>query len=70
LIGGLFQVGYNPGCPEQSVQMDLHTAQVQEKAEIWGRFGQESRSLCNEGNFMRGMQIAQRCINTGKRASC
>ena len=44
-IGGFVQVGYNPGRLEQSVQMDLHMAQVRGKAEIWGRFGQESRSL-------------------------
>jgi hypothetical protein len=44
-IGGFVQVGYNPGRLEQSVQMDLHMAQVRGKAEIWGRFVQESRSF-------------------------
>jgi hypothetical protein len=73
-IGGFVQVGYNPGRPEQSMQMDLHMAQVRGKAEIWGRFGGGSDRnralLCNEGDSMHGMQIAQRCINTGDRASC
>jgi len=72
-IGGSVQVGYNLGRPEQSVQMDLHMAQVQGKAEIWWRFGGGSDRnralLCNEGNSMHGMQIAQRCINTGDCAS-
>jgi hypothetical protein len=67
-IGGFVQVGYNPGHPEQSVQMDLHMARVRGEAEIWWRFGQESRSFVHEGNSMHGLQIAQRCIHTG--ASC
>jgi len=50
-IGGSVQVGYNLGRPEQSVQMDLHMAQVQGKAEIWGRFGQESRSFRQPKQF-------------------
>jgi hypothetical protein len=48
-IGGSFQVGYNLGRPEQFVQMDLHMEQVQRKAGIWGRFGQESRSFGQVG---------------------
>ena len=68
-IGDSVQVGYNLGRPEQSVQMDLHMAQVQGKAEIWWRFGGGSDRnralLCNEGNSMHGMQIAQSHINTG-----
>jgi hypothetical protein len=67
------QVGYNLGHPEQFVQMDLHMAQVQEKAGIWWRFGGGSDRnralLCNEGNSMHGMQIAQGRINTGYFAS-
>jgi hypothetical protein len=68
-IGGSVQVGYNLGRPEQSVQMDVHMAQVQGKAEIWGRFGggsDRNRALLgNKGNSMHGMQIAQRRINAG-----
>ena len=68
-IGGSVQVGYNLGRPEQSVQVDLHMAQVQGKAEIWWRFGggsDRNRALLgNKGNSMHGMQIAQDRINTG-----
>ena len=68
-IGGSVQVGYSLGRPEQFVQMDLHMAQVQGKADIWRRFGGGSDRnralLCNEGNSMHGMQIAQSHINTG-----
>ena len=59
-ISGFVQVGYNPGRPGQSVQMDLDMAQVRGEAEIWRRFGPESRSVVHEGNSMHGMQIAQR----------
>jgi hypothetical protein len=73
-IGGSVQVGYDLGRPERSVQMDVHMAQVQGKAEIWWRFGGGSDRnralLCNEGNSMHGMQIAQGRINTGYFASC
>ena len=34
-VGGFVQVGYNLDRPEQSVQVVLHMAQVQGKAEIW-----------------------------------
>jgi hypothetical protein len=72
-IGGSVQVGYNLGRPEQSVQMDLHMAQVQRKAEIWWRFGGGSDRnralLCNKGNSMHSMQIAQSSINIGDYAS-
>ena len=72
-IGSSVQVGYNLGRPEESVQMDLHMAEVQGKAEIWWRFGGGSDRnralLCNEGNSTHGMQIAQRRINTGDYAS-
>ena len=72
-IGGSVQVGYNLGRPEQSVQMDVHMAQVQGNSEIWWRFGGGSDRnralLCNEGNSMHGMQIAQGRINTGDFAS-
>ena len=72
-IGGSVQVGYNLGRPEQSVQMDLHMAQVQGKAEIWRRFGggsDRNRALLgNQSNSMHGMQIVQSRINTGDCAS-
>ena len=68
-IGGSVQVGYNLGRPEQSVQVDLHMAQVQGKAEIWWRFGggsDRNRALLgNKDNSMHGMQIAQSVVNTG-----
>ena len=51
------------------MQLILRMAQVQGEAGIWGRFGQESRSLGNQGNSVRGMQVAQSPINTGDRAS-
>jgi hypothetical protein len=73
-VRGSVRVGYNLGRAEQSVQMDLHMAQVQGKAEIWWRFGggsDRNRALLgNKGNSMHGMQIAQCCINTGDFASC
>jgi hypothetical protein len=73
-IGRAVQVGDNLGCPEQSVQMDLHMAQVQWKAEIWGRFGggsDRNRALLgNGGNSMHDMQIVQSPINTACFASC
>jgi hypothetical protein len=72
-IGSSVQVGYNLGHPEQSVQMDLHMAQVQGKAEIWWRFGggsDRNRALLgSQSNSIRGMQIAQSRINTGDCAS-
>ena len=72
-IGGSVQVGYNLGRPEQSVQMDLHMAQVQGKAEIWRRFGggsDRNRALLgNEGNSMHDMQTVQSRINTAYFAS-
>ena len=72
-IGGSVQVGGNLGRPEQSVQMDLHMAQVQGKAEIWRRFGggsDRNRALLgNQSNSMHGMQIMQSRINTGDCAS-
>ena len=72
-IGGSVQVGYNLGRPEQSVQMDLHMAQVQGKAEIWWRFGggsDRNRALLgNKGNSMHDMQSAQSRINTAYFAS-
>jgi hypothetical protein len=55
-VGGFVQVGYNPGRPEQSVQMDLHMAQVQGKAEIWGGSDRNRALLCNEGNSMHGIK--------------
>ena len=73
-IGDSVQVGYNLGRPEQSVQMDLHMAQVQGKAEIWWRFGggsDRNRALLgNRGNSMHDMQFVQSRINTGDFASC
>jgi hypothetical protein len=72
-VGGSVQVGYNLDRPEHSVQVDSHLAQLQEEAEIWWRFGGGSDRnralLCNEGNSMHGMQIAQSRINTGDCAS-
>ena len=72
-VGGSVQVGYNLGRAEQSVQRDLHMAQVQGKAEIWWRFGggsDRNRALLgNKGNSMHGMQIAQGRINAGDFAS-
>ena len=38
-VGGSVQVGYNLDRPEQSVQMDLHMAQVQEKPKFGGGLG-------------------------------
>ena len=74
LVGGSVQVGYNLDRPEQPVQVDSHMAQVQGEADIWRRFGGGSDRnralLCNEGNSMHGMQIAQSLINTDDFASC
>ena len=73
-VGGSVQVGFNLGRAEQSVQMDLHMAQVQGEAEIWRRFGggsDRNRALLgNEGNSMHDMQIVQSRINTACFASC
>jgi hypothetical protein len=72
-IGGLAQVGYNLDHPEQSVQVDLHMAQMQGEAEIWWRFGggsDRNRALLGQsGNSMHGMQFVQCRINTGDCAS-
>ena len=47
--------------------------EVHGNAETWWRFGGGSDRnralLCNEGNSMHGMQIAQSPINTGDCAS-
>jgi hypothetical protein len=73
-IGGSVQVGYNLGRPVQSVQMDLHMAQVRGKADIWWRFGggsDRNRALLgNKGNSMHDMQCVQSRINTSEFASC
>ena len=73
-IGGSVQVGNNLDRAEQSVQRDLHMAQVQGKAEIWWRFGGGSDRnralLSNKGNSMHDMQIVQSRINTACFASC
>jgi hypothetical protein len=73
-IGGSVQVGYDLGRPEQSVQMDVHKAQVQGKAEIWWRFGggsDRNRALLgNPGQPAHDMQSVQCRINTGNCASC
>jgi len=73
-IGGSVQVGCDLGRPDESVQMDVHMAQVQGKAEISWRFGGGSDRnralLCNEGNSMHGMQMVQCRTNTGDFASC
>ena len=72
-IGGSVQVGYNLGRPEQSVQVDLHMAQVQGKAEIWRRFGggsDRNRALLgNPAQPVHGMQNVQSRINTAYFAS-
>jgi hypothetical protein len=72
-VGGSVQVGYNLDRPEQSVQVDLHMAQVHGEAEIWRRFGggsDRNRALLgNKGNSMHGMQIAQVRINASDCAS-
>ncbi|MCU1302316.1 MAG: hypothetical protein JWQ87_2600 [Candidatus Sulfotelmatobacter sp.] len=73
VVGSSVQVGYTLDRPEQSVQVDLHLAHVQEEAEIWWRFGggsDRNRALLgNKGNSMHGMQIAQSRVNTGDCAS-
>ena len=62
-VGGSVRVGYNLGRAEQSVQMDLHMAEVQGKAEIWWRFGGGSDRnralLSNRVNSMHNMQSVQ-----------
>lgn len=72
-VGGFAQVGGNPDRPEQSVQVVMHMAQVQEEGEICRRFGggsDRNRALvCNKGSSMHGKQIAQSRINTGYFAS-
>jgi hypothetical protein len=69
-VGGSVHIGYNLDRPQQSVQVDLHKAQVHGEAEIWRRFGggsDRNRALLgNKGNSMHGMQIAQSRINTGE----
>jgi len=73
-IGGSVQGGYNLGRPEQSVQMDVHMAEVQGKAEIWWRFGggsDRNRALLgNPVQPVHDMQMAQCRINSGDFASC
>ena len=73
-VGGSVQVGYNLDLPEQSVQVDLHMAQMQDEGEIWRRFGGGSDRnralLSNKGNSMHDMQIVQSRINTACFASC
>ena len=73
-VGGFAQVGSNLDRPEQSVQVVLHMAQVQEQAEIWRRFGGGSDRnralLSNRVNSMHNMQSVQGRINTGDFASC
>jgi hypothetical protein len=72
-VGGSVQVDYNLDRPEQSVQVDLHMAKVQEKVGIWRRFGggsDRNRALLgNGGNSMHDMQIVQSRINTAYFAS-
>jgi len=43
--GGFAQVGNTLDRPELSVQAVSRVAEVLRNAEIWGRFGQESRSF-------------------------
>ena len=73
VVGSSVQVGYNLDRPEQSVQVDLHMAHVQEEAEIWWRFGggsDRNRALLgNKGNSMHDMQSVQSRINTAYFAS-
>ena len=72
-VGGFAQVGSNLDRPEQSVQVVMHMAQVQEEGEIWRWFGggsDRNRALLgNKGNSMHDMQIVQSRINTGDFAS-
>ena len=73
LVGGSVQVGYNLDRPEQSVQADLHMAQVQGETEIWRRFGGGSDRnralLSNPVQPVHDMQIVHGRINTGDCAS-
>ena len=73
-VGGSVHVGYNLDRPEQSVQVDLHMAQMREEGKIWRRFGggsDRNRALLgNKGNSMHDMQIVQSRINTACIASC
>ncbi len=73
-VGGSVQVGYYLDLPEQSVQVDLHMAQMQEEVDIWRRFGggsDRNRALWgNKGNSMHDMQSVQSRINTACFASC
>jgi hypothetical protein len=48
-VGGSVQVGYNLDRPEQSVRVVLCMAQLEREGEVWGRFGQESRSFGQSG---------------------
>jgi hypothetical protein len=47
-IGGFVQVGYNPGRPMQSVQMDLHMAQVGGKPKFGGGSDRNRALLCTK----------------------
>jgi hypothetical protein len=71
---GFARVGRTLRRPELSVLALLEIAEVHGKAEIWWRFGGGSDRnralLCNEGNSMHSMQMAQGRINTGYFASC
>jgi hypothetical protein len=73
-VGGLVQVGYNLDRSGWSVQVELHTAQVQGDAEIWRRFGggsDRNRALLgNPVQPVHDMQIVQNRINTSYFASC
>jgi hypothetical protein len=51
------------------VQLILRMAQVQGEAEIGGGSDRNRALLGNQGNSVRGMQVAQSPINTGDRAS-
>jgi hypothetical protein len=44
-IGGVAQLGNNLDHPEFSGKAVLHITEEQRRAEVWGRFGQESRSF-------------------------
>ena len=73
-VGGSVQVAYNLDLPEQSVQVDLHMAQMQDEGEIWRRFGggsDRNRALLgNKGTSMHDMQSVQSRINIAYFASC
>jgi hypothetical protein len=70
---GFARIGRTLDRQELSLLAVLEIAEVHGNAEIWRRFGGGSDRnrtlLCNEGNSMHGMQIAQSRINTGYFAS-